>query len=232
MNNGKQVASGKKDYRGGKFENKTDGKKNCSYCKFDGHVYEQCFERLGYPDWYKGKKVKRHTRMAAQVNANFDQNSPIDLDYKTDVNVEQGANVDQKLDAASCQEMMKMFKGMYAMQENVNSGSSSMNNAGTYYYQTSFSSSSSEHKMAHFSWIIDTGASNHMSPYLHLFHSLQSLKHPIQVKMSDGTFKIVTTIGHVTLTSSLTLQNVLFVPDFKFNLLSVGKLVVTQNLYA
>lgn len=50
--------------------------------------------------------------------------------------------------------------------------------------------------------------------------------------MPCGSLKIVTTIGHVKLTPTLILYNVLFIPEFHFNLLSVGKLLITQNLLA
>ena len=42
-----------------------DLKKHCTYCNGQGHSYEQCFERIGYPDWYKGKKGKKKPAFAA-----------------------------------------------------------------------------------------------------------------------------------------------------------------------
>ncbi|GKB66416.1 hypothetical protein Tco_0927828 [Tanacetum coccineum] len=34
-------------------------KKVCGFCNQEGHLTEQCFEKIGYPDWYKGKKGKK-----------------------------------------------------------------------------------------------------------------------------------------------------------------------------
>lgn len=31
-------------------------RKFCDYCKSEGHTFENCFERIGYPDWWKGPK--------------------------------------------------------------------------------------------------------------------------------------------------------------------------------
>ncbi|KAL8150622.1 hypothetical protein V2J09_020430 [Rumex salicifolius] len=42
-------------------------KKHCTMCNMDGHIAEGCFEVLGYPDWYKGKKNKRGTKVASNV---------------------------------------------------------------------------------------------------------------------------------------------------------------------
>ncbi|GJX00327.1 uncharacterized mitochondrial protein-like protein [Tanacetum coccineum] len=81
-------------------------------------------------------------------------------------------------------------------------------------------------------WIVDTGDSDHMSPYLHLFQSIRILKKPIRIKLPDGTSKWVDKVGSIQINSSLILHNVFYVPDFKVNLLSVGKLLKSQNLIA
>ena len=80
------------------------------------------------------------------------------------------------------------------------------------------------------SWIIDTGASDHMTFDLNLFSNAKSLPTPISITPPDGTLKPVTTIGDIPLSSTLKLQNVLYVPDFKYNLLSVEKFL-TDNHY-
>ncbi|KAL8140004.1 hypothetical protein V2J09_006025 [Rumex salicifolius] len=41
--------------------------KLCSLCNFKGHTADSCFEVIGYPDWYKGKRGKRGGKMAANV---------------------------------------------------------------------------------------------------------------------------------------------------------------------
>ncbi|GKA70477.1 retrovirus-related pol polyprotein from transposon TNT 1-94 [Tanacetum coccineum] len=58
---------GKKDVRNGE-SNRTEFEKVCTGCNQEEYLVEQCFERIGYPDWYKGNKVKKGTRMAAQVS--------------------------------------------------------------------------------------------------------------------------------------------------------------------
>lgn len=44
-------------------------KKFCEHCKSKGHIFEQCFEIIGYRDWYKGKRNKKmvNSMLAAQV---------------------------------------------------------------------------------------------------------------------------------------------------------------------
>lgn len=52
----------------------------------------------------------------------------------------------------------------------------------------------------HNTWIIDTGASDHMAYDLNCFASIQTLKHPLHVVLPDGTVKNVTQIGTISLT--------------------------------
>ncbi|GKB78404.1 bulb-type lectin domain-containing protein [Tanacetum coccineum] len=112
MNN-KNLSGGRKDNKNHRNENKIEFKRVCTNCGQEGHVFEQCFKRLGYPDWYKGKKEKKTGRIATQVNfgfsEHFNQDSPFDMGYENEVGVNQGGHVDSKLVAAICQEMIKLF---------------------------------------------------------------------------------------------------------------------------
>ncbi|GJX06276.1 pyridoxal 5'-phosphate synthase-like subunit PDX1.2 [Tanacetum coccineum] len=204
--NQKNNYNGRKDNRGNKYEARQDVKKHCTNCNKDGHTVEQCFEKIGYPDWYKGKKNKKGARMAANVNLEMNQDTPFDLGYENEIHGGQGVQgYDQHLVAAVCREVMKMFKGKGLMQDNV--ASNHMHHS-------------------------DMGASDHMCPHISLFITTYTLKTPITIFLPDGTSRTVTTAGNIRLTPSLTLIDVLYVLVFKFNLLSVGKLLITQNMFA
>ncbi|KAL2941907.1 Copia protein [Bienertia sinuspersici] len=82
------------------------------------------------------------------------------------------------------------------------------------------------------SWIIDSGASDHMCCNIALFSTINTLKKPLKIGLPNGNIKYINQIGSVQLTSSITLYNVLFVPDFKDNLLSVGRLLDHNKLIA
>ena len=75
------------------------------------------------------------------------------------------------------------------------------------------------------SWIADTGASDHMASDLTQLSNLQPLSHPIIITLPDGSLKIVTKFGQIQLFPNTTIYHVLYVLDFKFNLLSVNKLL-------
>ena len=73
-------------------------------------------------------------------------------------------------------------------------------------------------------WIIDSGAGDHITPHLHLFSSLQPLRIPGFITMPNGKQSRIAHIGSMQFTPALVLPNVLHVLDFQFNLLSVHKL--------
>ncbi|KAL2896088.1 Retrovirus-related Pol polyprotein from transposon RE2 [Bienertia sinuspersici] len=82
------------------------------------------------------------------------------------------------------------------------------------------------------SWTIDTRASDHIASNLILFASITQLKNSIKVSLPDGTINLFKHVGTVHLNPNVCLTNVLYIPQFKHNLLSVGKLLDHNNLLA
>jgi hypothetical protein len=76
-------------------------------------------------------------------------------------------------------------------------------------------------------WILDTGATDHMICSISLFTTITASVSKL-VRLPNGKFASVTHIGTVKISSTLTLTNVLCVPSFSFNLVSVSKL--TKNI--
>nr|GEV07024.1 hypothetical protein CTI12_AA427390 [Tanacetum cinerariifolium] len=179
----------------------------------------------------KEKKGKKGTRMAAQVTLDEHMigNTPFDMGFENGIAMGQNEMFDQKLVAAVCSEVMKMFKNKGVAKggtTNANQASSSM------HYACIFSCFTYAFALLHYpgmdvilDWISDTRAYDHMSPYLHLFTCVKTLKHPIIVHLPDGRTKIVTLMGQVKTTPFLTLNNVFYVSAFQLNLLFVGRLI-------
>ncbi|VFQ58426.1 unnamed protein product [Cuscuta campestris] len=93
---------------------KTGDQKYCKHCKSEGHLYEQCFERIGYPDWYKGKKNKKfgNTKLATHVNLSERmEESSLESPFELNGNQNHKQQIDQELVSVICQEVMRMFKG-------------------------------------------------------------------------------------------------------------------------
>nr|GEV28941.1 hypothetical protein [Tanacetum cinerariifolium] len=156
--NNKGGNSSRRDVKNGRNDSRYEVKKLCTYCNQEGHTMDQCFEKIGYLDWYKGKKAKKSNKLAAHVNSGFDEHfhgdTPFDMGSENEVAF--GHNgVDQKLEATVCQEMIKMFKGKNVMEDK--------NYASAY----------------------QAGAYDHMTPNISLFISTRILKKPIIVHLPD-----------------------------------------------
>ena len=73
-------------------------------------------------------------------------------------------------------------------------------------------------------WAFDTRASVHIACSISLFQSYIVVSHCV-VELPNGESTHVTHIGIVKLSNSLTLEHVLCVPSFSFNLVSVNQLI-------
>ena len=71
-------------------------------------------------------------------------------------------------------------------------------------------------------WVIDTGATNHIAHSVHLLTEFTTIS--CVVELPNGETTMVTHIGSISFSATLTLSNVLCVPSLSFNLLSVSQL--------
>ncbi|KAL2939372.1 Retrovirus-related Pol polyprotein from transposon RE1 [Bienertia sinuspersici] len=185
--------------------------------------YDQVITNLlSFPEWWDkdcGKNPRSGFRMAASADSSVGilGKGPKEVD-----------NVDPVMASAVYNEVLKMMQkqNSTSMQED-NPLCASANYAGI----SSISNVDNVSKVFYQNnWIIDTGASDHMASNLALFASIKQLKNPIQVSLPNGTVTIVKHIGAIKLNPDVSLHNVFYIPQFKHNLLSVGKLLDYNNL--
>ena len=81
----------------------------------------------------------------------------------------------------------------------------------------------------HSPWIVDSGASDHMTGNATLFNTYSPNSGNLMVRIADGSLSKVAGIGSVTITNDLTLKSVLLVPNLTCNLLSISKLTKDLN---
>ena len=77
-------------------------------------------------------------------------------------------------------------------------------------------------------WIIDSGATHHITTS-NFISTLHHVAHPLSISVSTRNTINVTSTSDVKLFSSFTLHNVFFVPEFKFNLMSISQLTKSLN---
>jgi len=188
----------------------------CSYCKKQGHVKEKCYKLVGYPQSFKFNKPKRGYGNG-QVNASMTE------DEKNGNNTP-GGMTSQGFTSDQCEKLIQMLQTVQT--RNLGTSGSEPNASGNCvgkcsitdifdYYFTTLGSNL---------WIIDSGASQHMTHEKNLLHNMRQLDHPILVRLPKS-FKVkVFQIGSVILNSDIELHDVLYVPSFKHNLLSINQL--------
>lgn len=80
-------------------------------------------------------------------------------------------------------------------------------------------------------WILDTGATYHISIDKHIFLHLKPII-PIHVNLPNGSHLIASMFGSVAISATLTLHNVLCIPSFHVNLISIAILVNGNYCFA
>lgn len=78
-------------------------------------------------------------------------------------------------------------------------------------------------------WIVDSGASDHITVESTLFSSYSSCVGNQKIKIANDSFSVIACKGSVVLSLMLTLKNVLHIPNLSFNLMYVSKLVQDIN---
>ncbi|KAG8479954.1 hypothetical protein CXB51_025047 [Gossypium anomalum] len=86
------------------------------------------------------------------------------------------------------------------------------------------------HKPITTSWILDSGASDHMTGNLSLFHTYLPCHDHSRIRIADGSYSLVARMGTVRLTENFSLDKVLHVPNLSYNLLSISKLTKDEKV--
>ncbi|KAM2668187.1 hypothetical protein EV2_019802 [Malus domestica] len=86
--------------------------------------------------------------------------------------------------------------------------------------------------MLHDFWVVDSGATDHMTNQVSKFHKFEKLSKPSQVSTANGESAKVLGKGKINLMSNKIESVALYVPSFPFQLLSVGKITNTLNCLA
>lgn len=152
---------------------------HCDLCKRWRHTRSECFKMVGYPDWWPNKKKKGYqgrsgskkgkgSRSTTKANAVKMKDSPL-TDSNSDEKESESNNTSQMI-----QELYKMMKGKEKLQQSKSSNNSEFSAFAGF---SRFSGNVSQHLDADMNpdsesyWIIDSGATSHMSPKFHQFHN-------------------------------------------------------------
>ncbi|XP_019198085.1 PREDICTED: uncharacterized protein LOC109191867 [Ipomoea nil] len=176
----------------------------CTFCGMSGHTVEKCFKKHGYPPgWIPGYKSKN------KANKNAQQNQQPSPSF-----VNQGQNQGAQASASAAVTVNKT--GMRPDFSNLSDESKE----GRFISESHINAILNCPKV----WILDSGATNHITCSLDYLDNYQKLN-DISVKLPNGQSIQVAYIGEVRLFPNLLLKNVLYIPTFTFNIISASKLI-------
>ena len=81
------------------------------------------------------------------------------------------------------------------------------------------------------SWVIDSGATNHMTPKSQLFHTYTPSPSNKKIVVANGSLAIIAGFRDIYITPTLILKNVLHVPKLSTNLVSIQKFTHDLKCY-
>ncbi|XP_006594179.1 uncharacterized protein [Glycine max] len=182
-----------------------------------GTPVEECYRKHGYPP---GHKLYR-TQNGSINNAMREESNASDLNDSQET---QNQNI--RVMPQQYQVLMSLLQHQ-SNNGGFTSGTSHINQVGTVtkpHIGKVLSFTCSISKAEPRDWILDSGATNHVACSLKFFYTHKQIS-PITVQLPTGQQVIVTHSGIVKFFDSLYLENVLYLPIFNFNLISISKLV-------
>ena len=201
----------------GRGRNPNQGKQ-CTYCHKMNHTAEECYSKHGYPPWYK-QKIEQDKRSYSNKNSNAQQMCNLNVNPESqkssDHTPEEGA-ASTTLSIEQIQRLLKLLDDKDEPKHTVS-------------HIQSFSNSALTHKNQQGkTWILDTGATNHVTHDLSQFSSFYKIK-PITIILPNNSTVIAEFVGTKNFSYSLIIFNVLYIPEFSFNIIFVQTLIKDSN---
>ncbi|XP_025685414.1 uncharacterized protein [Arachis hypogaea] len=184
--------------------------KQCVFCGKSGHTEDVYYKKHGYPPHMRSGSGSGIINMVTDLNGDNISNNTQEAISK----LEAQFSADQR--AA----LLALLERENNQQQSHNTGSnhtiSLPSNQGIAFIMSLATFSPN-------SWVIDSGASEHVSFSLKSFKNLYHIK-PIRINLPDGTQTVTDVAGTIEFSNTFHLVHALYIPNFKFNLISVSKL--------
>lgn len=213
-----------------KEKGKLDSRKNnliCSYCKKPGHTIDKCYRIMGSPTDFKFTKSKR-TQAGMQEGV-----------YSNAVLTEENNHGENR--SSTQQFSREQFSQLIHFLQQIKIGQSgTLSSEAEVVVNTVVCSGITNpiHNLiscfTHIkfnSWIINSGASQHMAFDVSIFSNLTHFPTSLVVNLPNSQKFTATHKGTVKVLPDLVLENVLLIHDFNYNLLSVKRLCHQYNRY-
>ncbi|CAM8932740.1 unnamed protein product [Rhodiola kirilowii] len=220
QNNGsqmRQMSAG----RGGFNKNKP--RLFCTHCQMTGHSKENCYKLIGYPPGHKLHKGSESYKQG--TNRKFSANNVNGTEETVTAAASNNNQSSGSFTTEQLNQIMNMIKsgGMNQSHTHMEMAGTafSYNAAGTSYSYNAFSTLDC--------WIIDSGATCHFTYKPEMLSDIHDLKGDYGVILPNGERFTIKQSGNCKLQNGLVLFGVFLIPEFKVNLISVGKLIADSR---
>lgn len=193
----------------------------CTTCGKAGHLADNCWTVVGYPSWHAKSQQKgafhKGKGKVTTVNNNKWGNKNKSVANVRSNQSESGVSTTSSTNQFTVQQIEALLR----MLPRQSAGETDDEIDHAYGGMVScYFAESVENE-----WIIDSGASDHMTGDFSAIHDAVKRKNNPQINLPTGQTSNISHFGNVKLGNKLSLKNVLYVPSFKHNLISVNKLL-------
>lgn len=190
----------------------------CSACGRRGHTSEKCWKTTGYPSWhYRYKPNQRGAPNVPNKWVGKKVDSP-----RSAANNAQSNVMDQQTVTMTAQQRDQLLK-LIPRNDIANKIGSEKDEEIDYSFSGMVTSSKNSVVCTR-EWIIDSDTSDHMASSLENLSNVKLAPSTFTITLTTGATAVITHIGDAKLPNGLKLPNVLYVPQFHYNLLSIHKL--------
>ncbi|XP_060215369.1 uncharacterized protein LOC132642117 [Lycium barbarum] len=203
----------------------------CKYCKKTNHTIEKCYKLHG-----SDFKFTKPRKLASCVQTEVPLVDPTLPSVPKSIPAAAHGFSPEQL-----QQLQAMFHQAHLSSTGYGSGHISSQESGFAHFASLFTAYAVNSVGSHVCatsqlgltpWILDSGATNHMTPHKHLLHNISPLPKPFLVTLPNGYKVKVISTGSLHLRNDIVLLNVLLVPSFHFNLISLHQLISQLNCVA
>lgn len=207
----------------------------CGVCGGKWHTSDKCWNIIGYPKGHYKYKAKPSTGQNPKSRSNFTPTNPSQRQSNqrqfsqggpdvAQVSLTPDGNDSQQSIVFSPQQLHQLLQLIPNTSESTTEDAMESPFSGMITCNNVHTNSNV--------WIMDTGATDHMTSNLEILANVKPANAHMTVNLPNGAKAVVSHVGDVLLKNGLKLINVLYVPAFTHNLLPIHKLSRDNNYYA
>ncbi|XP_019462962.1 PREDICTED: uncharacterized protein LOC109361889 [Lupinus angustifolius] len=201
------------------------GQKTCTFCQKIGHTADSCYKKHGFPPGYQnnsssvnnyigqGDDDHSHNEEGLVESVPKEAKSEGDLVFTPAQHHALKSPIQQSIsqNTHNANQITSIPGSVHMHQEHNNSGNPSI---------------LLTHESRSTSWILDSGATDHICHSLFAYQNYKRIK-PLSITLPNGNQVTANYAGTIIFSDLLYLDNVLYVPMFSFNLISISRLITS-----